>query len=237
MTDTPLPPPAHIAIIMDGNGRWAKERGLPRTMGHRKGAEALKSLLASCKQQQIKYLTLYAFSSENWSRPETEVNDLMGLLNYYLEKEAKLLIEHGIRLRVIGDLSLCSEGLRKQIAKAVEQTAALDAMNLTIALSYGSRQEMLQAIRRITETLTQQGIPPADINEAMVEQYLYTHGLPDPDLLIRTGGEQRLSNFLLWQCAYTELYFTETYWPDFTGDDLKQAIHCYHGRERRYGTV
>lgn len=229
--------PQHIAIIMDGNGRWAKERGKPRSMGHRKGAEALKNLLGHCESLNIRYLTLYAFSSENWNRPEEEVSDLMGLLNYYLEKQAELLIKNQIRIRVIGDLSRCSENLREQIKRTIEATNEFDRLNLTIALSYGSRQEIVNAARAIAQSVADGALAIDTIDEGMIEKHLYTHDLPPPDLLIRTGGEQRLSNFLLWQSAYAELYFTQTYWPDFTGDDLNQAIDCYHGRERRFGTI
>lgn len=226
-------PPTHVAIIMDGNGRWAHAHGMPRAMGHRKGAEALRSLLLPTKSLGIKYLTLYAFSAENWGRPAEEVSDLMGLLQYYIEQELALLHEHKIRLHVIGDLSLCSKGMATKITQAMEQTAAYDSLHLTIALSYGSRQEITQAMQRIAAA----GITPEKIDENLIAQYLYTHDLPDPDLLIRTGGEQRLSNFLLWQSAYTEFYFTPTLWPDFSAEDLQKAVDDFCTRERRFGTV
>lgn len=229
--------PQHVAIIMDGNGRWAKARNMPRAMGHRQGAETLKKLLGHCLELNIKHLTLYAFSSENWGRPATEVNDLMGLLQLYIEKEAKLLIENKIRLRVIGDTSLLDEKLQGRIQKVVDKTAQFDTLHLTIALSYGSRQEIAHSVRELAENAANGIINLSDITEETIANHLYTRDLPDPDLLIRTGGEQRLSNFLLWQCAYTELYFTETYWPEFTGEHLREAIDAYQRRERRYGTV
>jgi undecaprenyl diphosphate synthase len=225
--------PTHVAIIMDGNGRWAHSHGMPRTMGHRKGAEALRKLLLPTKELGIKYLTLYAFSSENWGRPAEEVSDLMGLLQYYIEQELALLHEHKIRLHVIGDLSLCGKGLAAKIKHAMDETAAYDSLHLTIALSYGSRQEITQAMQRICAD----GIAPEKIDENLIAKYLYTHDLPDPDLLIRTGGEQRLSNFLLWQSAYTEFYFTPTLWPDFLVEDLQNAVADFAGRERRFGNV
>jgi undecaprenyl diphosphate synthase len=218
---------------MDGNGRWAQARGLPRTMGHRKGAEALKSLLKTCLASGIRYLTVYAFSSENWSRPAEEVSDLMGLLQIYIEQELALLKKHHIRLRVIGDLSRCSKGMAQKITQACEETSGFTALNLTIALSYGSRQEIARALRRIAA----EGIPAEQIDESLIASRLDTHDLPDPDLLIRTGGDQRLSNFLLWQSAYAELYFTPTLWPDFGENDLKAALDEYTQRERRFGTV
>ncbi len=225
--------PQHVAIIMDGNGRWANQHGLPRTMGHRKGAEVLRKLLVPCKEMGIKYLTLYAFSAENWGRPAEEVSDLMGLLQYYIEKEIVLLHQHHIRLQVIGDISLCSASMAQKIAQAMQETADYTDLTLVIALSYGSRQELTQAVRRICA----EGIAPENITETLIEQHLYTAALPDPDLLIRTGGEQRLSNFLLWQSAYTELYFTPTLWPDFDETHLKLAISEFSKRDRRYGNV
>jgi undecaprenyl diphosphate synthase len=225
--------PAHVAIIMDGNGRWAHSQGLPRMMGHRKGAEVLRKLLLPTKTLGIKYLTLYAFSSENWGRPAEEVSDLMGLLQYYIEQELALMREHQIRLHVIGDLSLCSKGMAAKITQAMEQTAAYDSLHLTIALSYGSRQEITQAMKRIAA----EGIAPEKIDENLIAKYLYTAELPDPDLLIRTGGEQRLSNFLLWQSAYTEFYFMPILWPDFSAEDLQKAVADFSSRERRFGNV
>lgn len=229
--------PAHVAIIMDGNGRWAKSRGLPRTAGHKKGAEALRNLLVECQDMGIRYLTIYAFSSENWNRPQTEVSDLMQLLRFYLEKELRTLIKHGIRLKVIGDLSQVEPSIRKQIATAEEKSAHSDRFQLTVALSYGARNELAQATRCIAEKVKSGELNTEDITEETISAHLYTAALPDPDLLIRTGGEQRLSNFLLWQQAYTELFFTPVYWPDFGIEHFKQALEEYAKRERRYGTT
>lgn len=229
--------PAHVAIIMDGNGRWAKSRGLPRTAGHKKGAEALRNLLVECQDMGIRYLTIYAFSSENWNRPQTEVSDLMQLLRFYLEKELRTLIKHGIRLKVIGDLSQVEPSIRKQIATAEEKSAHNDRFQLTVALSYGARNELAQATRCIAEKVKSGALNAEDITEETISEHLYTAALPDPDLLIRTGGEQRLSNFLLWQQAYTELFFTPVYWPDFGMEHFKQALQEYAKRERRYGTT
>lgn len=225
--------PTHVAIIMDGNGRWAQQHGMPRTMGHKKGAEVLRKLLVPAKEMGLKYLTLYAFSSENWGRPAEEVSDLMGLLQYYIEKEIVLLHQHQIRLRVIGDLSLVSKGMAQKIEKAMQETAQYTDLTLVIALSYGSRQEITHAIRQ----MIQANIPAEQIDETTISQYLYTKEIPDPDLLIRTGGEQRLSNFLLWQSAYTEFYFTPILWPDFDASHLLKAVEDFAGRERRFGNV
>ncbi len=227
----------HVAVIMDGNGRWAHSRGLPRSMGHRKGAEALKSMLRSSRKFGIRYLTVYAFSSENWGRPAEEVTDLMGLLQYYIEQELALLHQHHIRLRVIGDLSLCSNSLAQKIQKAVEETSTYEDLHLTIALSYGSRQEITRAMQQIMQEVAAGTLKAEEVDESLLHSRLYTRDLPDPDLLIRTGGDQRLSNFLLWQSAYTELYFTPTLWPDFGEENLKAALDEYHKRERRFGTV
>jgi undecaprenyl diphosphate synthase len=225
--------PQHVAIIMDGNGRWAQQHGLPRTMGHKKGAEVLRKLLVPCKEMGIKFLTLYAFSSENWGRPAEEVSDLMGLLQYYIEKEIALLHQHHIRLRVIGDLSLVSKGMAQKIDKAMQETAQYTDLTLVIALSYGSRQEITHAVRQMILA----GIPAEKIDEGSITQHLYTKDTPDPDLLIRTGGEQRLSNFLLWQSAYTEFYFTPILWPDFDAAHLQTAVAEFVGRERRFGNI
>ncbi len=225
--------PHHIAIIMDGNGRWAKERGLPRKLGHKRGAEALKTLLTEGKKLGVRYLTVYAFSAENWERPQEEVSALMGLLGHYLDKEAELLIKNQIRFRTIGDLTALEPALRTRIEALQEKTAQFDQLHLTVALSYGARQEMTNVMKQ----LATEGISAENITDELIAQKLDTADLPELDLLIRTGGEQRLSNFLLWQSAYTELYFTQTYWPDFTVDNLKQAIDSFDARERRYGNV
>ncbi len=229
--------PAHVAIIMDGNGRWAKSRGLPRAAGHKKGAEALRSILQSCGDLGIKFLTVYAFSSENWNRPAPEVSDLMELLKYYLKNELKLLDKNNIKLRIIGDPFKLSEDIRSQVAAAEERTKNNTALTLCIGLSYGSRKEMVRAIRKIAGDIAAGKLLPEELSETRMGDYLDTCGLPDPDLLIRTGGEKRLSNFLLWQSAYAELYFTDTLWPDFTSEHLKEAVADYGQRERRYGSI
>ncbi len=235
----PLPNkiPRHIAVIMDGNGRWGKARNLPRVLGHRKGAEVLRNVIEGAKNLGIEYLTVYAFSAENWKRPLVEVSDLMELLRHYLDKEISTLHKQGVRLRVIGDKSQLAPDIRNQIDVAESLTKDNTAFSLIIALSYGARQELLQAVRSLV-TKIQSGTISADgIDENTLSSLLYTSDIPDPDLLIRTGGEQRLSNFLLWQSAYTELYFTSVLWPDFTLDHLHKAVMEYGGRERRYGTT
>lgn len=229
--------PKHVAIIMDGNGRWAKARGMIRTQGHRKGADALKNVLEACADMGIPYLTVYAFSSENWGRPKAEVTDLMQLLKFYLEHELKTLIKQKVRLKVIGDLALLDNSIRQKITAAEEKTAHFTHFQLTIALSYGSRNEMVAAMQAIAEKVKKGEIAPDAVTEQTISEHLYTASLPDPDLLIRTGGEKRLSNFLLWQQAYTELYFTDTYWPDFDADALKTAVTAFAQRERRYGNA
>lgn len=222
---------------MDGNGRWAKARGLPRIMGHKKGAEALRNIVEACRDSGIKYLTIYAFSSENWKRSTTEVSDLMELLVVFLDKEVSTLHANGIRLKVIGDLSKLSTDIRKRIDDAEELTKDNRNFDLTVALSYGARQEIIHAAQKLLELSASGKISANDIDETKISSLLYTNALPDPDLLIRTAGEQRLSNFLLWQSAYTELYFTDVLWPDFTPQNLQEAIVEYSNRERRYGTT
>lgn len=225
--------PQHVAIVMDGNGRWAKQRGLPRSMGHQRGAQALKQLLLDSEKAGIRYLTVYAFSSENWGRPQEEVKDLMGLLATYLQNEAALLMKHRIRFRTIGDLSALDAKLRAKIADLTAKTADFDGLHLTVALSYGSQQEITRAVQQ----LVREGVSAEDITPQRITEALDTADLPPLDLLIRTGGDQRLSNFLLWQAAYAELYFTPVFWPDFTLEHLQQAIDCFGNRERRYGNV
>lgn len=229
--------PTHVAIIMDGNGRWAKAKGLPRIAGHKKGAEALRETLHSCRAHGVKYLTVYAFSSENWKRPEPEVNDLMGLLKLYISNEVDTLHKERIRLKFIGCRERLSADVLEMIQRAEQKTAGNDAFHLNIALSYGSQQEMVYAVRNIAERVERGEMAVAEIDEATIEHALFTSGLPEPDLLIRTGGEQRLSNFLLWQLAYTELYFTDTLWPDFTLKDFTSALEAFATRERRYGNT
>jgi len=218
---------------MDGNGRWAKSRGLPRTAGHKKGADSLRTVLNACRDAGVQYLTIYAFSSENWKRPSDEISDLMQLLNHYLEKELDTLHENNVRLRFIGDLGQLDKDIRASIGEAMEKTARNTAFNLTVALSYGSRQEIVRAVRRIVE----KGVAAQNITEETLAEALDTADLPEPDLLIRTGGEQRLSNFLLWQAAYTEFYFTPVLWPDFNTKHFTEALQDYAKRERRYGTT
>jgi undecaprenyl diphosphate synthase len=226
-----------VAIIMDGNGRWAKARGLPRIAGHRRGAEAVRRTVEAAVELGISYLTLFGFSSENWKRPIGEVEDLMGLLRHYLRGEIAELHRNGVRLQIIGDHARLAPDIVTLIANAEALTAANDKLNLVIALSYGGRAEIACAARRIAEDVKAGRLSSDGIDETAFAGYLHTVGIPDPDLLIRTSGEQRISNFLLWQCAYSELIFTKTLWPDFGRDDLEQAIEDFGGRERRYGAT
>ena len=230
-------PPVHVAIIMDGNGRWAKARGLPRVAGHKRGAEAVRRTVTGAAELGIQYLTLYGFSSENWKRPPAEIDDLMGLLRLYLSNEIEELDRKGVRLRVIGQRSRLQPDIVRLIEGAERRTAGNRKLNLIVALSYGGRAEIAEAARCIAEGVRAGRIDPAAVDEDLFERFLYTAGIPDPDLLIRTSGEKRISNFLLWQCAYAELVFLERLWPDFTRDDLESAITEYHGRDRRYGAA
>jgi undecaprenyl diphosphate synthase len=233
---SPRPLPRHIAIIMDGNGRWAQARGLPRIAGHRRGAEALRRTLEAAGDLGVPYLTLFGFSSENWKRPHDEVDDLMGLLRHYLRGEIAELHRNGVRLRVIGDRARLSAEIVALIENAETLTRDNQAINLTVALSYGGRAEIVAAARAVAAKAAAGKLLPQAIDEDVIAAHLFTADLPDPDLLIRTSGEQRISNFLLWQCAYAELVFTKTLWPDFGRADLEQAITEFGGRERRYGT-
>ena len=232
-----LKPPVHVAIIMDGNGRWAKARGLPRVAGHKRGAEAVRRTVTGAAELGIQYLTLSGFSSENWKRPAAEIDDLMGLLRLYLVNEIEELHQKGVRLRVIGQRSRLQADIVRLIEHAEQHTAANRRLNLTVALSYGGRAEITEAARRIAEEVRAGRLDPAQVDERRFERFLYTSDMPDPDLLIRTSGEKRISNFLLWQCAYAELVFLDRLWPDFTRDDLEKAITEYHGRDRRYGAA
>jgi len=232
---SPRPLPRHIAIIMDGNGRWAKARGLPRIAGHRQGAEAVRRTVRAAGELGIPYLTLFGFSSENWKRPLSEIDDLMGLLRHYLRGEIAELHKNAVRLRVIGDLGRLAPDIVTLIDNAEALTRENTRINLTIALSYGGRAEILAAVRSLAAQCAEGGLLPEAIDEAVISRHLFTADIPDPDLLIRTSGEQRISNFLLWQCAYSELVFTKTLWPDFGQADLEQAIADFGGRERRYG--
>lgn len=227
----------HLAIIMDGNGRWAQARGLPRTAGHQQGAEAVRRTVKAAAKHGIKYLTLFGFSSENWKRPKQEVRDLMGLLRVYLRREIKALGEEGVRFKVIGDRQMLDTDIVSLIAEAERDTAKNDRLMLTIALSYGGRAEIARAVRRIAEDASEGRLRPDEVDEAVVESYLYTAGMPDPDLLIRTSGEQRISNFLLWQMAYTEFLFIDNHWPDFSEADLLDAMKSFQARGRRYGAT
>lgn len=229
--------PRHVAIIMDGNGRWAKARHLPRAAGHRKGMEAVRAVVKAAAEAGIEYLTLFGFSSENWKRPEAEVSDLMGLLRLYLRKDARDLHAQGVRLRVIGDRARLARDIQDQLAEVEAMTAANAKLTLVIAISYGGRDELVQAARRLARDAADGRLAPEAIDEDAFAARLFTDGIPDPDLLIRTSGEQRISNFLLWQLAYTEFVFIETHWPDFDRDTLAEAIAVYARRERRYGAV
>jgi undecaprenyl diphosphate synthase len=228
-------PPAHVAIIMDGNGRWAKSRGLPRIAGHRRGAEFVRRAITASAELGISYLTLFGFSSENWKRPTDEVNDLMGLLRHYLRGEIAELHQQGVRMKVIGDRARLAPDIVTLIDNAEKLTAGNKRLTLIVALSYGGRDDIVQASRKLAEDVAAGRIQAKDIDETRLSSSLFTADIPDPDLLIRTSGEQRISNFLLWQLAYTELVFTDTLWPDFGRADLEKAISDYHGRERRYG--
>jgi undecaprenyl diphosphate synthase len=229
--------PRHVAIIMDGNGRWARARGLPRVAGHRRGAEAVRRTVAAAAELRIPYLTLFGFSSENWKRPSEEVDDLMGLLRHYLRREIAELHRDRVRLNVIGQLGRLAPDIVSLIDHAVRLTRDNSAVNLTIALSYGGRAEIVAAVRSIAQEVAGGSLAIEAIDEACLARHLFTADLPDPDLLIRTSGEKRISNFLLWQCAYAELVFTKTLWPDFAKSDLQEAIEEYCGRERRYGAT
>lgn len=224
--------PQHIAIIMDGNGRWATERGKDRSYGHQAGVEAVRRITAECTRLGVKYLTLYTFSTENWNRPETEIHALMGLVLTSLEDE--IFMKNNVRFRVIGDIKRLPDEVRQKLRETEEHTANNTAMTMVVALSYSSRWEITNAVREIAqETLRLKELP--EISEATISKHLQTSFMPDPDLLIRTGGELRISNYLLWQIAYSELYFTETYWPDFNENDLHKAIISYQSRQRRFG--
>lgn len=227
--------PIHLAIIMDGNGRWAEQRRLPRILGHRKGVETVQRVVDECLELGVGYLTLYAFSSENWGRPRDEVDALMGLLGNFLEKELSQLQHRGIRLVAIGELDRLPKATVKILQNIIDKTANNTKMVLNLALSYGSRNELTRAMQEIGRDIVEGRLQPEDISEEDIEARLDTHDIPDPDLLIRTSGEMRASNFLLWQIAYTELYFTEALWPDFSRDELILALQAYSNRQRRFG--
>jgi undecaprenyl diphosphate synthase len=235
--DEPSNRPTHIAIIMDGNRRWATARGLPGFAGHQRGAEAVREVVEGCNRLGVRYLTLYAFSSENWKRPEAEINDLMGLLRVYVKRELADLQSNDVRLRFIGDHVALPNDIQDLINGAEEQTRDNAGLNLIIALNYGGRNEILAACRQLVADVKAGRVEPEAVTEQVFASRLSTHGIPDPDLLIRTSGEQRLSNFLLWQSAYCELSFVDTLWPDFTQEHLDKAIIDYQKRERRYGAT
>ncbi|MBW2521734.1 MAG: isoprenyl transferase [Deltaproteobacteria bacterium] len=231
--------PRHVAIIMDGNGRWAKERSLPRIMGHKAGSESVRDIVRAARELEIKVLTLYAFSTENWKRPAIEVQGIMALLKTYLKSEARSMAENNISLRCIGEQERLPREIGKILSGVIRDTAPgpgeEPGMVLNLALSYGSRSEILRAARTMAEKCVSGQFEPADFTEKLFASHLYTSGLPDPDLLIRTGGEARLSNFLLWQLSYAELYITETMWPDFNRERFIETLRYYQGRERRFG--
>jgi len=227
--------PRHVAIIMDGNGRWAARRGLPRAAGHRAGAEAVRRILKAAVKQGVEVLTLYAFSSENWRRSDDEISDLKGLMAYYLERELDELARNGVRIRLIGDHKAFGPQLVERLERAVERTAQNDRLILVVALNYGARDEIAAAAKRLAERSAAGEMDPASIDEGRLESELSTHGLPDLDLVIRTSGEKRLSNFLLWQAAYAELIFVDALWPDFGDEDFAAALAEFAGRQRRFG--
>jgi undecaprenyl diphosphate synthase len=229
--------PEHIAVIMDGNGRWAKHRGLPRTMGHRRGVDALKEMLRCCKDWGIRALTAYAFSTENWGRPSEEVEFLMNLFERVLRKELREMVEEDVQIHFVGQLDELPRSLQNTILRSVEETHDNQTMQLTVAANYGGRQEIVQACRAIATQVQQGTLNPDDIDERLFERHLYTVETGSPDLLIRTSGEMRLSNFLLWQMAYAEIYVTDILWPDFDRAELHRALCAYQSRDRRFGKV
>lgn len=229
--------PRHVAIIMDGNGRWAQKKRQPRLFGHRAGAESVRNIVETCREIGIEYLTLYAFSSENWGRPEQEVTGLMAILKKYLESELPQMQKNDIRLMSIGDRQRLPEVVREALSRSIHLTSGNSKLTLNLALSYGSRDELVRAVKTISSLCVQGAITPEQITDQSISDNLDTCRLPDPDLLIRTGGEARLSNFLLWQLSYAEIYFTETMWPDFRKEAFFQALSEYQSRERRFGRI
>ena len=227
--------PSHVAIIMDGNGRWAQQRGLERIFGHQKGVTALKEVIETAAELGIKYLSLYAFSTENWGRPDEEVSALMEIMVQSLNNETDTLLRNNIRLMAIGDVDRLANDVRERLFETINLTSVSNGLNLVVALSYSSRWEITEAARRISADVIKGSLKPDSINEGVFEKYLTTHGMPDPELMIRTSGELRISNFLLWQLAYTELYFTDKLWPDFGKEDFYIAIIDFQKRERRFG--
>lgn len=229
--------PKHVAFIMDGNGRWAKKRVMNRVTGHEKGAKSVHRVLEACTKMGIPFLTLYAFSTENWARPKKEVDALMGLLRKFLTNEKASLIKNGVRLTAIGELHRLPDEVREALASTMEATREGRRITLTLALSYGSRAEMVDGVKEIAQRIAKGELSPEAIDEALISESLHTRGTPDPDLVIRTSGEMRLSNFLLWQIAYSEIFFTETLWPDFSEEEFVSILMNYQSRERRFGKV
>jgi undecaprenyl diphosphate synthase len=229
--------PKHIAIILDGNGRWAKKKGMPRNYGHAQGSKNVERICEDAFKLGVKYLTVYAFSTENWKRPQDEVDALMNLLRNYMKTCLKTAEKNRMRVRVLGDKTALDEDIKSRIEELEEATKHNDGLNFQIALNYGSRDEMVRAMKRMCMDCKDGKVEPGEIDEALFESYLDTHDIPDPDLMIRTSGEQRLSNYLLWQLAYSEFYFTDVLWPDFTKEELIKAIEYYNGRDRRFGGV
>lgn len=229
--------PRHVAIIMDGNGRWAKKKGFLRAIGHENGVDALRKIATASAEVGVKYLTVYAFSSENWNRPKKEVNALMGLLVSSLKKELKTLTNNKIKLNAIGNLDSLPAKCLKELHEVMEKTSHYNQMTLTLALSYGSKEELTEAARAMAKDVSEGKLSPDSITQETLEQHLFTAGMPDPDLLIRTSGESRISNFMLWQIAYSELFFSDKYWPDFQEEDLYEALLDYQRRERRFGKI
>lgn len=229
--------PKHIAIIMDGNGRWAKSKGLPRTMGHKAGVETIRNIVKECSAIGVKYLTLYAFSTENWKRPKDEVNALMELLVTYLRQEFEELNSNNVIINNIGDVSMLPKRCREELDSAYEKTKNNTGLTLNLALNYGGRKEILDAINGIVTDINGGRLQCTNVTESILERYLYTKEMPDPDIIIRPSGEQRLSNFLLWQCAYSEFWYSNINWPDFTKEDLHKAIWDYQHRDRRFGGI
>lgn len=228
--------PRHIAIIMDGNGRWAKKRGLPRTAGHAVGSETFRRIATYCRDIGVEYLTVYAFSTENWKRPPEEVSAIMRLLDKYLKEAIDTMERDHIRMKVLGDVEALPDELRREIAKTEEISSHYDGFQANICINYGGRDEIVRAAKKYAEAV-KNGEADGELTEDEFSSYMYSHGIPDPDLLIRPGGEQRISNFLLWQCAYSEMYFTDVLWPDFTPKELDKAIEAFKSRQRRYGGI
>lgn len=235
--DKNAPLPTHVAIIMDGNGRWAEERKRPRLFGHKVGVDSVREIIETARTLGIGYLTLYAFSTENWNRPANEITGLMTLLQRYLQSELKTMLENDIRLHCLGEPDRLPTEVRKTLLQTIQDTRACRGMTLNLALSYGGRSELVRALQAMVKKCSQGDLTSEEITETIISDHLFTAGQPDPDLLIRTGGERRLSNFLLWQLSYAELYFTDVKWPDFRKDEFFKALETYQSRQRRFGRI